>query len=777
MAFGRLALAPSLARRGRRAAAPPATVSAIETLTIWGATPLDATGDYGDATERLGVPANGWAGKVVMPYLAGQTFDPSKILISVRDPGFDAVGATTITRLVRGGAILRRQYSNQASQQASNDGSTVTIWFSLSDWVYEGSTLVEASAEAGYYGDAQPGRVANLVNNSTLAYAKPVFEWLNVQHGVARGAATFPWEAVAYHGHMRLGRQVARIEVTATDASGHDSAVSVAAVPALSQMQTRGNIVDTFQGEIDLSGLDAGELCIANARVYPWIGDESAVLDLVRDGISTSGPVQTANPQTPLRFVCDKDGSYAGAYAYVKAGAAGGVVSGDAATARATPFPTINAALAAFPAWNNANKGHNDHSGATIRLMDDGAGGAVAHIPSADMNGVAAGLCFTDVEADPLNSGSVSVLINAALYTADLLQCKVKLTQAAAANYLNGNKANGYVRQAVDDVELDVTNATSIPLFMQIGLLYLRNPVIIGASTSGATCMAGYTTSRTQCALALGVVMSPTANVSIKPFAAIGCKFTRTVMVEHTYATIPNWDSMDGMVVANNHFLNTQVAFAIFGSIALSRGLAFVQNVIERAVTSTSAPALQISGDGSTAAMDNVVFAYNTIPGKDGSARANVCYTETLGSVGVAKTGFVNRFNLLAELNSKTDTFTTMTTATGRVGNWANRYTVGHLGWVSLMGDANGAGAAGPGTYLGDYLQPSIAPKVGTGAVTFTDDKAGAAGVGGGTYSLTGESNAAYGRVPSGLAGLSFDIAGAARLNDSNGAAGAYERP
>lgn len=748
-----------------------AATAAITSLEIVNAALLDATGDYGDATARTGVNGNGWVAKAVLPWSVGQTFDPTKISLTISDPGYDATGTTTQTRTIYGGDILRRQYSAQASKQQANDGVTLTVYFSLSDWVYAGSTVTGAEAASGFYGAAASGAISAPTNNSTLPYTKALFEWANDQHDVAPGSSTFPWEAVAYHRHMRNGRQVARIEVTATDASGHTSAASVSSSVALSAFQTQGNDVEVFSGAIALSALNQGELCIANAKVYPWIGDSSAVLDLLVDGISTTGAVQTANPQTPLRFVCDKTGGYTGAVAYVKAGVTGGAV-GD----RGTPFPTINAALAAFPAWNNANKGHNDHSGSKIRLMDDGVGGAVAHIPGAGMDAVAVGHCWTDIEADPLNTAEVSVLVNASRRTADLLRWKVKVTQGAAANYLNSANANGYIRQAAE-APLDVTLGTSSPLFLNVGLLYLRNVTIIGASASGATCMAGSGTSRTQCALALGVVMDPTANVSIKPFAAIGCKFTRTVLVEHTYATIPNWDPMDGMVVTNNHFLNTQVALAIFGNSALVRGLAFVQNVLERAVTGTSAPALQIGGDGSTAAMDNVVFAYNTIPGKDGSARANVCYTDALGSVGVAKTGFVNRFNLLAELNTKTDTFTTLTTATGRVGNWANRYTVGHLGWVGLMGDANGNGAAGSGGYLADYLQPSIAPKVGTGAVTFTNDKSGAAGAGGGDYHLTGGSNAAYGRVPTGLAGLSFDIAGAARLNNSNGAAGAYERP
>ena len=158
----------------------------------------------------------------------------------------------------------------------------------------------------------------------------------------------------------------------------------------------------------------------------------------------------------------------------------------------------------------------------------------------------------------------------------------MKVTQAAAGNYLNGGSANNYVRQSVWGADLDVSAGTSIPLFMQIGLIYLSNTRLIGVTNSAATCMGGYGVTRTQCAKALGVLMDPTTNVSIKPFSAIGCKFTRTVMIEHNYSTVPNWDSMDGMVVANNHFLNMQVALVLARDNAVARGLAVVQNVMER---------------------------------------------------------------------------------------------------------------------------------------------------------------------------------------------------
>jgi hypothetical protein len=79
--------------------------------------------------------------------------------------------------------------------------------------------------------------------------------------------------------------------------------------------------------------------------------------------------------------------------------------------------------------------------------------------------------------------------------------------------------------------------------------------------------------------------------------------------------------------------------------------------------------------------------------------------------------------------------------------------------------------------WLGEHWANPEHAKVTRAAVTFTDDKSEhGTNVGGGTYTLTGASNAAYDVVPAGFQCLKYDLAGATRLNDGSGAAGAYER-
>lgn len=764
----------------------PAPASAITLLQVMGPTALDATGDYGDATARTGVNGSGWVAKATMPWLVGQTFDPTKIVLTVQDPGFDEAGSTTVTRTILGGAVLRRQYNAQAQRQMSNDGIQLTVYFSLQSEIYEGSTISAAAALAGYYGSSQAGVINSRVNSSTRAYSKPLWAALNLQHERATGSV-FNVEGVAYHRHARNGRQVARVEFIAKDAQGtpNVAATQTASSTSLSAFQTKGQIVEAYKAAIPLANLTQGDLCQVNVKVYPWIGDASAVLDLEVDGFAWP----TANPLTPLRFLNDKTGGYGGAHAAVKAGASGGTVQATYALALTTPFPTINAALAALPAWNNTNKGHNDHSGATIWLMEGSLGAGANHSTAnsgvaADINTIAAGQCWTDIRVDPAATGRVKMTMAVVRSTADLLRWCVDIDHTAG-NGLQGSATPNYTRAAYDGMVLNLSATTAtVAVSYRNGLVYARNVSQINIGAAGQACLGrqGGASFRQQYPLLLGCTMADTTTgLQIIPFACIGNSFQRSSFAENAYATIPNHDSADGAIVANNLFPNARATCTWGAAQDITRGFALVQNVIERAVV-TSQPALQIGADGQVRPLDNVIVHYNTVPGVDSTGRTNTGYTDDAGSAGVIKREYY-RFNLLAEYNRKTDTFTSVTAVTGRVGNWQGRYGVGYEGNVVINGDSsNGGGGAGSGAvnadganWLGEFWPSSNTLKAGVASIAFLTPRSGVSGTGGGSYRLISDTNAAYGRVPLGRAGLSFDLAGQPRLNDGTGAAGAYE--
>lgn len=148
-------------------------------------------------------------------------------------------------------------------------------------------------------------------------------------------------------------------------------------------------------------------------------------------------------------------------------------------------------------------------------------------------------------------------------------------------------------------------------------------------------------------------------------------------------------------------------------------------------------------------------------------------YSDVAAAAGVQKR-MTSRFNIFHDFNVKTDTFTTVTSVTGRTGNWRYRYQVGCEGNVCVLGGDDGTTAPSPVSWLGDHWPASSKP--GAATVTYAAFAAGTAGAGGGDYALTGVSNDAYGRVASGQGVLRYDHSGTVRRHDGTGAAGAYER-
>lgn len=748
--------------------ADPVAVSQIVSVKIWGATPLDATGDYGDATARTGVDGNGWVGEVIVPLRAAATFDPTKLLHVIDSPSFGPdTTPTTLRREIRGTVVLRRQYPAHASKMQSDDGLHAKIYYALQETVYAGCTLVSVTAEPGYYADLTPGSVSTVANNSTRTYPKALAAWVNTQENRATGS-TYAVELAAAHDHGRNGRMVACVQFIATDGNSHTAATQTTSTPSLSSLQTQGNPTEVYKASIPLSALDAGGICQVNAKVYPWIGDASAVLDLAVDGYAWP----TANPQTPLRFLNDKNGTYGGAIAFWRAGAGGtGVVSRNEATARASPFATLALASAALAAFNNANStpAHNDHSGSTIYAMDDGAGGDVVHTIPASIT-TPAGNCWTEVKPDPAAVGAVSLLMDNARGVPNKFKFFLNITHTAGNGFDGGSTANSKMLAFAGGT---ITSTSTVPLHYRNGLVSLANVTIIG--TAQRNMLAGYANTRTQTALALGVIAEgATGDGNVLPYAMIGCRLRRLALQEITPASMPSNDDQDGMFVMNTWFREVRSSGTLPSLISnrpWSRGLAVVQNLFEGGVP--NATGLRLGGDGTSMACDNVVFDYNTIVG----GRINHGYTDVAAVAGVLRR-LRMRFNICNDTwNCKTDTFTTNTTVTGRVGNWEHLHNVGNKGNVVTGGSANNSAPNPDTSWLGPWW-PAATYNVGAGNVTFTDDKSLPIGSGalGGTYSLTGSTNAAYDQVGSGEAKLAYDIAGNARRNNGTGASGCYER-
>lgn len=756
--------------------------STITALAVLGAAVLP---DGADAA----IP-NGWVATATLPDDGVSTFQPTNIVLTVQDYGFDAAGnllspgdAGAPVRTIRGAAIVRQQYpNNNAGRLNSASGGTRTVYFSLQSEIYAGSVIVDAQAEAGYYGASAPGSIAGVTNGSTLAYPRAVIGWLNLQHERVTGAA-INVEAVAYHRHARNGQQVAAIKFTARDAAGNaDNAnAQIASAPALSDIQTGGPRVEAWKATLPLANMPQADLCQVNAIVYPWIGDASSVLDTSDPakgayGTVTAGTkVDDARGATPLRFLCDKTGGYGGAHFAVKAGAAGGTVQASYALAVTTPFPTVQAGIAALPAWNNVNKGHNDHSGGTGWLMDDGAGGAVDHVIGA--TSAAAGKCWTEIRVDPAATGQVRLTLSALAAVADLLKFHVPFIISATGNVgLDGGSAVNSKRAAFEaGCSVTYTATPSIGLVYRLGLHYWRNVTFSSAYSP----FGNFGSNRTCPSLVLGCTGSIARYRTTYPYTFVGNRLEGVSLRQSSDA---NWYAHGSNVVLANNIFWKMPNGASFGTSAVD-GFAMVQNVFEASSGFSAGDASRLIGPGQSAPISNMISMHNTIPGvgvgSSNMGRQNAIYTDSANTVGVQKQ-MVEKYELLHQRNCKTDTFTDLTTVTGRTGNWRYRYGVGAAGNVVVTGDAEGglATTADPSgnNWSGEFLEPGSTWAAGEANVTYTNNASGSTGAGLGDYSLTGPANAAYARVPADKAVLKYDLAGTARLNDGTGAAGAYER-
>lgn len=740
----------------------------ILSLTILGAGVLP---DGADAANP-----NGWVAMATLTDDGVSTFDPTKIRIPTRDPGFDdngnavtaAAAGTNQRRVIRGGAIIRRQQPNNAQRLNSAASGTRTVYFSLTDVIYPGTQFDQIQAEAGFYGAAPAEDIAAgiVVNNSTLTYPKPLAAALNKQEERATGSG-FSWEIYAAHYHARNGRQVACVKAAARDESNNVSATVTVSLPALSDFQPTGFRPEVYKGTTLLAPLNQGETCQLEWEVYPFIGDAGSALKVATDGFAWPTP----RAQTKLRFLNDKTGAYGGAHAAVRIGASGGAVALTREGAEAAAFPTIVAALQALQTYNNLNKGHNDHSGSTVWLMEAAAGAGADH-SIGNTSAVAAGKCWTEIRKSPSATGVVRAVQGGIDGCASKLCWMVPVHNSG----FTGMDGGGGTTKMVAFENMTLSQGGSLQINYQIPLCYWRNVVV----TSGPSPFWTFSSVRASSALILGCSNSgDLSGGGIGPYAVLGCDFRGIGLTEFPTS---HGDAIthDGAVIANN-VLKRQAGPTVLGSTRpVNVGIALVQNVIERANAVATEPGLQIGGDGSVQPLSNVIMHHNTIPGPDIGGRANIFYTDVAGAVGVQKSGTL-KFNIFSQYNIKTDTFTTETAVTGRTGNWRMRYGVSSRGNVVILGDTNSqtapdASGGNPpnGNWLGEYWEPGS--KAGAATIGFVDDQSGAARPGSGNYRLAGALNEAYSRVPAGEGVLRFDMKGDLRLQNGTGAAGAFER-
>jgi hypothetical protein len=755
------------------AVAESISVGGIKSITIRDSTIIDPR-DIGSGV-LMGPNGDGWVADIVLSGISSTAgaIDATKLVLTVNDPGYETDGsATTRTRTIVGRELIRRQYPN-VGQYLVSASTDLLLTVTLSDWVYQGSTVTSVAILAGFWPGSIASVTSTIINGSTKAYKKPVFGWQNIQHERAT-ANVHRVEGVAFHRYPMNGQPVACIEYVTTAGTTRSSALS------LSTLQTVGQVAEVFAADVDTTGLTQGALTTINARVKPWIGDASAILDVSVDGVAWP----TFSSQTPLRVLVDRTGGYGGGYAYVRVGASGGAVSATPATAAASPYPDLATAITALQAWNSANKGHNDVGGGTVRLMD-ASGSPVTHAHTSDSNNTA-GLCWLDIEKDPAATAAVTLTSNNNILRRypNLTRFRggLILTPGTTSYSFSINDAANTM-MALDGVTWD--NPAGRDTGAYVGLLYQRN--LVASAGRLKPMLKGSNPRRT--ALQVGVDMSVAGDAGdlCAPYL-VGCKGKNGYTQGETLQADLGTDSYDGQIIYN---CVLPMGVRIVDQTNTDRGRAFVQVLAE--TTGATSSSFSYSSDGCILRCDNIIEAHLTAVGERSSRMYNDSVATRVAPSGIHKEG-VSLYSVTDNTNCKSDNYSNPSgggPGNSGCGNWSVLYQVGCDGNVNLFGNVLRRDSPDP-TGADDIFLFNAYPTNSSFNLQVTDGLTQAQimalftnytaapkaspTVGGNYQPTNAAGNPLHNRVPSGKAMLGRDLFGNLRRQDGSGAAGAIER-
>lgn len=658
------------------------------------------------------VAADGWQATVTSPS------DLSLLSATASRQGFDAAGAaTTYNDTYYLTKRVRDVYPNQGNLTANNQA--------LSDYVYSTDTI------------------AGVTNSSAETSPKPVAAWVNTYRRLVGNSIDV--EVVAFHRDGRNKKSVACVVFRATD--GTTTVTSTVTSTVVSGQSWDKCAVLVYKATIDISTLSDNTNITVNAKVYPWIGDSTSVLDS-----ADQSAVREFSPR-----VYRKNTTRAAAPIYIALKSTGndstGVTSTTEATAVATPCLTPDGAINRARALLGTGAGSLD---GLIIVMD---AGTWVRSGSPTANTVNAEVIFQPISG--VSKASCIFQFGAANTAFQLDYFRMKGLTVQRIGAFSNNAANGG-NSVYEDCAIDFNGNTTTPIAIAntnvfyVGCDFGTNPALqTGSATIHALfrgCTGGAANSGLQC----------------EWYVAVGNQWTGMRM--STFAG----RSQSGTVIAFNKHLSAGVASG--APFALSEGpivgAAIVQNLVEYTLNSGQL-GIGVSSDGQVANTTHVIMHHNTFVGAFLGGRCNLFYDETTGTARTHKLQSC-KGNIHVQINTKSDVFKTDGT---RTGNWAYEHGVGCDGEFSQYIDASSGGIGS--AFAQEY--PGLHASIGTSSTVRNDPLfttyAGAtwngtsytAGAGGGTYTLQGGSPCAA-RLPVPL--LSHDLAGTARpaANDASGA-------
>ncbi|MEM9062502.1 MAG: hypothetical protein AAGD13_18730 [Pseudomonadota bacterium] len=670
------------------------------------------------------IGVDGWRATYASPGTFDPVADPRYVVVD--RPGFDAGGSSvTVTDSLLLTSRVREPFPNQSSLTPSD--------VALNDLVYAGDTIT------------------GVTNGSTRAYPKPQAVWLTHDREWATSDTHTVRLAVA-HAHARNGRPVAAVRFVASDETGNTTEQTVSSQSLITYAAT-GLSVPHFAADLDLTGLNQGELVTVDATVYPWIG-EAFTLSVDAD------PYPSPN-LTVLTFLNDRTGAFGTVYAYVDGGSgSGAAVNSDPGTAQGTPFATVSAAAAAIQSFNAGTFGRANTSGGIIRLT------AATHT-HATFSSVSVGPIPLIVEAADPSAVASTIYQDAGSSTSNgipdkLLLRNLTLRRNATGSviFLDNSATLGSEHMLV--TQGCIWNANG--LGSSWGAWIYRVGRFWNIDCAGDDCGQCNTFSSVfKTAISLG-----SANGSIQPatYHAVGCKDLAGTF--ELNASASNRPASSGDFAGWCHIgqgTNSERCVNFEDQFIGDRGAAVVGCVLEQ-FGGTTGPCLYISADGDLSAIENVTLQCNTVVG----SRSNLAYQDS-GGVRIDKT-LVEKFCVHQQRNTKSDVFGANSNL---VGNWTVTHQVSSCANSSLEGSAGGD-VPGVGSWLGEIA--ASGDLHGTPAAPldpdWIDDRS-VSGTGGGDGTYIPGSSTELPVIPAGLAPFSHDHLGRPIANDGSAVIGALQ--
>ena len=489
----------------------------------------------------------------------------------------------------------------------------------------------------------------------------------------------------------------------------------------------------------------AGDLVSFDAVIYPWVGDAYQ--------ISVSGESYPSPNLTALKALCDHNGTYGTAYAYVDGVGGSPQVSTNPATAAANPYASISAAATAIQSFNSSNFGRDNVSGGIIRIP------AATTITSlGDINGRSIGpipLVIEGVNQTTSvfrDSGSTS-----GAGCVDLIKFR-NLTfrkNGGTVFALVGDNSGTDDRCIFEDVIFDRNSQSIYPAWLvDVGSMYFIN-------CSGAYAGQGapFSTDKQGTALVLGCTFIPS-----RCFNVVACK--NVTLNDGGIIVGPN-SSVHALTPIKGGFYgwnfagrddNDHIFYAAsqdFGP----RGIAVVGNIFEYHAAA-SFPPLGLFDDV-TIDCANIIEACNTVVGD----RSNIVYLDA-GSTNRNKRG-LSKHSVHDQWNCKGDVFITNGAL---IGNWAIGHKVGSTYNFSINGSSN-QDTPGPGNWIGEILGRG---EISIGTPAFTNDQSrSGGGAGNGNYKPAG--GTAIPQIPAGETMFAVDLFGTAIPANGTAYAGAVQ--